>query len=116
MKYSIVLAATFWSVAAAAQLPTTPPAPPPKAVYIPTAIVGRILVFFGDPKIAEMLPLYASDVRPLLDQLAACARIQIPDPQGRIISHGECPEIQEMLRATPPAVAKDGADNTAPKL
>jgi hypothetical protein len=59
----------------------------PDMVQEPTQVIARLIQFFNDPKIAKEVPLYNSDVLPLLQTLQGCAGMQIPDGKGECPGH-----------------------------
>jgi hypothetical protein len=88
-RYAVAVALLLATPALAQ--PTLPKVP--DMVLVPTNAVGRLLHFLGDPKIAADIPLYGSDVRPLLIMIERCANDQIPNLQGTIVDSGDCPAL-----------------------
>lgn len=107
MRFSII--ATALLLAGGPAMAQTPAPKTPDMVLVPTNVVGRLLQFMGDPHIASDIPLYASDVKPLLLAIQQCANDQIPNAQGIIADAGDCP----LLTAKAAEAAKPAADATA---
>jgi hypothetical protein len=84
--------------------------PTPKAVLIPMDLLARLEQLLSDPAEARQIPLYEADFAPLIKAIDDCAKIQTPNNQGIVVSHGECPEVQQAIAertraaatATPP--------------
>ena len=93
------------------------PAPqPPAAIYEPTQVVARLLQVLTDPHVAASIPLYQSDVAPLLQALNNCANIQLGSEDAKA-----CPVVAQVLaqakaEATKTAEpAKPAADSKTPR-
>jgi hypothetical protein len=102
------------ALALSAYIPTAAmaqPAPqPPAAIYEPTQVVARLLQVLTDPHVAASIPLYQSDVAPLLQALNNCANIQLGSEDSKA-----CPVVAQVLAQAKTEPAKPAAGPKAPR-
>lgn len=82
MRRLILAASLLASLAARAEEPAT--------LILPTPVVSAIGQYLSQRPYAEVAGMIAA--------LQGCASVQVPNAQGAIVSHGECPAVTTAMQ------------------
>lgn len=86
----IILAATLLTAAPAM-------ADEPATLILPTPVVSAIAQYLSQHPYSE--------VAQMVQAIQQCASVQVPNAQGAIVSHGECPAVTAAMQRVVPAPA-----------
>lgn len=65
----------------------------PATLILPTPVVNAVAQYLIQRPYAE--------VAQMLGKLQGCIAVQVPNAQGAIVSHGECPAVTAALQSAP---------------
>ena len=73
----------------------------PATLILPTPVVAAVGKYLSERPYAE--------VAGMVQALQQCVAVQVPNAQGAVTSHGECPAVTAAMQnpAAPPAPSKD---------
>jgi Na+/H+ antiporter NhaD/arsenite permease-like protein len=67
----------------------------PATIILPTPVVSAIAQYLGQRPYAE--------VAAMISALQGCVAVQMPNPRGATVSHGECPPVTAAMTTKAPA-------------